>query len=84
MSRGGLLSASDVSGLFSFGALDNVELNRLALGQSAKPFHLDRSVMDKNVATTTIAFNKPKAFLVIEPLHLPNRHPFTFFPAASL
>src|SRR5207248_5481473 len=63
-----VLDRLDVRGLGALGALDDLELHALALGQRLVAVHLDRREVDEDVLAT-LALDEPVALLIREPLH---------------
>jgi hypothetical protein len=62
------LCLADVCGLKALGALDQIELDRVTLGEASEPLRLDRREMNENVLTTILR-DEAKAFGVVKPLH---------------
>src|SRR2546427_9834441 len=65
---GGRSDLADVLRLQALGTLRDLELHRVALGQAAEAFGLDRREVDKHVRTRLLR-DEAKALRVIEPLH---------------
>ena len=58
----------DIGRLRALLALDDLELNPIALSQRLESRTLDRAEVDKHIGAA-VARNEPKAFRVVEPLH---------------
>src|SRR5919197_5808259 len=62
------LDCLDVRGLCALGALHDLELHALTLGQRLVPVHRDCGEVDEDVLPT-LTLDEPVALLVREPLH---------------
>src|SRR5260370_17067044 len=60
---------ADVLRLQPLGALGDLELNRIALGETTEPLSLDRREVDEHIWTRLLR-DEAKALRVVEPLHL--------------
>src|SRR6266704_2761294 len=60
---------ANVLRLQTLGTLGDLELHRIALGEAAEAFRLDRSEVDEHIRTRLLR-DKAKALRVVEPLHL--------------
>jgi hypothetical protein len=65
-----LAGAHHLIGLRTLLALDDIELDVVALFQALVPIHLDRAVVDKYIGSV-VTSDKPVPFRVIEPLYFP-------------
>src|SRR5262249_38518187 len=63
----------DVFGRGAFGALDDVELDALALGERAEALTRDGRAMNEAIIMFALCGDEPKALGVIEPLHRASR-----------
>jgi hypothetical protein len=70
----GLGDRRDIRGLFTFGALHDIELNLLAFFQRTKAACGDRREVGENVLSTFIGGDKPKTLSVVKPLDCTRRH----------
>src|SRR5580765_2409681 len=64
-----VLGAGDVSGLWALRAVDDLELNRLALFEGAEAVARDSGVVHEHVASA-LTLDEPIALGVVEPLDL--------------
>jgi hypothetical protein len=64
---------ADVYSLGAFGALGDLELHAIALGQRLETVRVDVAIMDKRVRTV-LTRNETKTLRVVEPLHFAGSH----------
>src|SRR5574341_887919 len=64
-----LRDGADVRRLQALGALVDVELHLLPLGEAAEPFGLDGGVVTEDVAAAAVLGDEAEALRVVEPLH---------------
>jgi hypothetical protein len=68
-----VLSFYDIDRLGTFITLGDLEFDTFAFVESLKPIPLDRTIMNKHVATAFF-FNEAVTFGIIKPLHLAGCH----------
>src|SRR5450759_2673168 len=73
LSQTATLGLRNVLGRGALGALHDVELHRITLGQRLEAVTLDRAVMHEAIFLSIVRGDKAKALRVVEPLHFAGR-----------
>src|SRR3954469_3256475 len=69
-----LRDGPNVRGLQALGALVDLELHLLTLGEGTEALSLDRGVMAEHVRAAVVLHDEPETLRIVEPLHGTSDH----------